>query len=157
MSSNIFTNIGNKRPAEIGILAGVDRKQEGEDLADYLRRKLSEDQSLTLRQIEERSGGRITHSYLSKLLNRIVRNPSVAKLEAIADGLGVRKEEVFAAAGETSLSPPGNIAEHVGVLFYGFDDLSEKDKSETLIAIKLLAEGMQGRRTSKTKRKPSRK
>lgn len=73
-----------------------------EDLADYVRRIINE-RDLTLRQIEERSGGAITHGYVSKILSRAVTNLSVDKLKALAKGLGIPGEEVFAVVrGETT-------------------------------------------------------
>lgn len=66
-----------------------------EDLADYVRRIINE-KELTLRQVEERSGGAITHGYVSKILSRAVTNLSVDKLKALAKGLGIPEEELFA-------------------------------------------------------------
>jgi transcriptional regulator with XRE-family HTH domain len=79
-----------------------------EDLADLLQRVLKEKPELTLNKVEARSkrGGKsgVTHSYLSKILNRTARNPSADKLMAISDGFGIPPEVVFAAAG--GQSPP---------------------------------------------------
>lgn len=123
MSSNIFTKVGNKRPVEYITLSGVDKKQT-EDLSDYLRRKLNEDETLTLRKIEERSGRKITHSYLSKILNRVVKNPSVEKLQAIAKGLGVPDDEVLAAVrGKRPEDDPHFLKSRLGLLSLKFDKI----------------------------------
>ncbi|MDQ1592976.1 MAG: hypothetical protein QOG71_3603 [Pyrinomonadaceae bacterium] len=123
MPSNIFTKNQNKRPVEYITLSGVDKKQAG-DLSDYLRRKLNEDETLTLRKIEERSGGKITHSYLSKILNRVVKNPSVEKLQAIAKGLGVSDDEVLAAVrGKRPEDDPDFLKSRLGLLSLKFNKI----------------------------------
>jgi len=56
------------------------------------------DKGLKLRDVEERSGGRVSNSYISKLLGGHARNPTGDKLAAIAAGLGVSLREIQAAA-----------------------------------------------------------
>lgn len=129
----IFTNSGNKRPVEDITLPGVNRKQ-AEDLAEYLRRKLSEDESLTLRKIEERSGGRITHSYLSKILNRVVKVPSIPKLKAIAKGLGVTEDEVFAVARGKSLQEEEAVDAEMALFASRVKKLTPQQKRDFKIA-----------------------
>ena len=67
-------------------------------LADFIRRTMR-DKGLSLRDVEERSRGRISNSYLSKLLSGSSRNPTGDKLAAIADGLGVPLKELHRATG----------------------------------------------------------
>jgi transcriptional regulator with XRE-family HTH domain len=50
---------------------------------------------LTLRDIELRSGGKITDGYVSGIITGIAKNPSVEKVKALAQGLGVSTDEVF--------------------------------------------------------------
>lgn len=110
------------------IKLSVMKKNRKEDLADYLRRVL-EEKRLTLREVEERSGRRITHGYLSRILNRTVRNLTVDKLKALAKGLGVPEVEVFTAArGASPDLDPEVKKSRLGALFYKFDTLSEEDK-----------------------------
>lgn len=79
-------------------------------LQDYLKQKMRE-KGLTAKEIEKRSDGGITDSYISKLLRGRTKKPSIPKLKALAKGLGVDENEVFAAAGgelieRESLSAP---------------------------------------------------
>jgi transcriptional regulator with XRE-family HTH domain len=94
LSTNIFTKKVLRVVVENTTLR-VNSMNQIEDLADYVRRTINE-KDLTLRQVEERSGGAITHGYVSKILSRAVTNLSVDKLKALAKGLGMPEEEVFA-------------------------------------------------------------
>ena len=67
-------------------------------LQDYLKQKMRE-KGLTAKEIERRSGGGITDSYISKLLKGRTKTPSIPKLKALAKGLDVDENELFAAAG----------------------------------------------------------
>ena len=69
-----------------------------ESLADFIR-KTMKDKGLTLREVEERSHGKIHNSYISKILGGVARNPTRDKLEAIAEGLGVPLKEVLRTVG----------------------------------------------------------
>lgn len=146
MSSNIFTTKVLAVTAENITLRGVSRKHD-EDLADYLRQKLND--GATLRGIEERSEGGITHSYLSKLLSGAASNPSRDKLKAIARGLGVPEEEVFAAAQGRARSESEVFDSEIYVMFRGFDELSDEDKADLLGTIRMLAAEVQRRRPRK--------
>jgi transcriptional regulator with XRE-family HTH domain len=74
-------------------------KKEIEDLADYVQR-IRFDKDLSLRDVEKRSNGKITGAYINNIENRLVLGNSVTpkKLSALATGLGVSEEEVFAIA-----------------------------------------------------------
>jgi transcriptional regulator with XRE-family HTH domain len=67
-------------------------------LAEYLRLKMRQ-KGLTAKEVEARSGGGITDSYISKLKRGHTKKPSIPKLKALAKGLGVDEGEVFEAAG----------------------------------------------------------
>ena len=78
-----------------------------ETLIEYTKRIMRQ-KNLTLRDIEENSGGEISNSYISKILNNNVKNPSADKIVALAKGLQVDSHEVFTAiTGEeqSGLSP----------------------------------------------------
>jgi transcriptional regulator with XRE-family HTH domain len=143
MSSKIFTAKVLVVTAENITLRGVSRKHD-EELADYLRQKLNE--GATLRGIEERSEGSITHSYLSKLLSGAASNPSRDKLKAIALGLGVPEDEVFAAAQGRTRSESEVFDSEIYLMLKGYSDLSDKDKSELLPTVKMLSAEIRRRR-----------
>jgi transcriptional regulator with XRE-family HTH domain len=50
---------------------------------------------LTNRDVQRRSGGNITDSYVSGIRSGRTHNPSAEKLTALAEGLGVNADEVF--------------------------------------------------------------
>jgi transcriptional regulator with XRE-family HTH domain len=67
-----------------------------ETLIEYVKRIMRQ-KNLTLRDIEINSGGGISNSYISKILNGNVKNPSADKIVALAKGLKVDAHEVFTA------------------------------------------------------------
>jgi transcriptional regulator with XRE-family HTH domain len=148
MSSKIFTGKVLVVTAENITLRGVSRKHD-EELADYLRQKLNE--GATLRGIEERSGGSITHSYLSKLLSGAASNPSRDKLKAIALGLGVPEDEVFAAAQGRTRSESEVFNSEIYLMLKGYDELSKKDKVELLPTVRMLSAEIRRRNLSTPK------
>jgi transcriptional regulator with XRE-family HTH domain len=68
-----------------------------EDLSGYVRGILSQ-KRLSFRDVQRRSGGRITQGYVGAIVNGRYANPSVEKLKALAAGLGESEEEVFRVA-----------------------------------------------------------
>lgn len=74
-----------------------------ESLADYVRRVRNE-KDLSTPDIERQSGGRITDAYVSRIENGYVKNVSPEKLQALAKGLGVPEDEIFAVARGKSVS-----------------------------------------------------
>lgn len=78
-------------------------KQRNETLADYVRRiRLEKD--LSLLDVYRQSGRRIAGSYVSRIENGLAKNPSPEKLVALAKGLGVSEDELFAIARGKSLT-----------------------------------------------------
>jgi transcriptional regulator with XRE-family HTH domain len=123
-----------------------------EDLADYVRRVRNE-KGLSLRDVEVKSGGGISKGYVGQIENRDVLGQSVTphKLQALAVGLGVSEDEIFAVARGKSLSQPEVFDSEIYVMFRGFDELSDEDKADLLGTIRMLAAEVQRRRP----RKPS--
>ena len=71
-----------------------------ETLAQYVDRIMKE-KNLKSWDVEARSiaaGNRIADSYVDNIVKGITTNPSVEKLNALADGLGVDKIEIFKVA-----------------------------------------------------------
>lgn len=151
MSSKIFTGKVLAATAEDITLPGVSRKHD-EELADYLRQKLND--GATLRGIEQRSDGGITHSYLSKLLSGAAGNPSRDKLKAIALGLGVPEDEVFAAAQGRARSDSEVFNSEIYLMLKGYDELTDTDKAELLPTVRMLSAEIRRRRLKSPKDKP---
>lgn len=71
-----------------------------EDLADYVRR-IRQEKGLSVQEVENiarRAGHKISRSYVSQIENRYILSVTAAKLQALAKGLGVPEDEVFAVA-----------------------------------------------------------
>jgi transcriptional regulator with XRE-family HTH domain len=70
-----------------------------ENLGQVVRRIVRQ-KGLKLRDIEQRSGGEITNSYVSKIVNGNTRSLTVEKLLALAQGLDADPHVLFTAACE---------------------------------------------------------
>jgi transcriptional regulator with XRE-family HTH domain len=68
-----------------------------EELAAYLH-DVMKAKGIKGVDIEARSGGKITNSYISDIMHGNTKNISVEKVNALAEGLGVDSFEVFQAA-----------------------------------------------------------
>ena len=81
--------------------------RETETLPDYVRRVRNE-KDLSTADVEKRSGFGITDGYVSRIENGYIKNVSPEKLKALARGLGVPEDEVFAVARGWDHYPPGD-------------------------------------------------
>lgn len=71
-----------------------------EDLADYVRR-IRQEKGLSVQEVENaarRAGLKISRSYVSQIENRYILSVTATKLQALAKGLGVSEDEIFAVA-----------------------------------------------------------
>lgn len=71
--------------------------KSAETLPDYVRRIRMEKRLSTV-DVERQSSNRISDSYITRIENGYVKNVSPEKLKALAKGLGVSEDEVFAVA-----------------------------------------------------------
>jgi transcriptional regulator with XRE-family HTH domain len=74
----------------------VDSSQK-EKLSDFIRRTRNEN-GLSTADVEQKSGYTVTDGYVSHIENGRVKNVSPEKLKALAKGLGVSEEVIFAVA-----------------------------------------------------------
>jgi transcriptional regulator with XRE-family HTH domain len=118
--------------------------KRAESLAEFVRR-VRREKRLSTPDVERNSGNQITDGYVSQIENGYIKNVSPEKLHALAKGLQVSDDEIFAVARGKSLEP-SDIMEEVNVLFFGWEDASEEDKAATLDAIRMIASGFQQRR-----------
>lgn len=120
-------------------------RAELEDLADFVRRTRHE-KNLSLRAVEENSGGAISKGYVGQIENRAVLGHSVTpqKLSALSKGLQVSEDEIFAVA-RGKVSPVRSVVitsqdvetrtrrrELMGLLF---DDLPDDCQLDTLASM----------------------
>lgn len=75
----------------------VNRERKEESLADYVRR-IRHEKDLSLADVSNRSGGGIGRTHINRIENGEAHGVSVEKLRALAKGLGVLEEEIFAVA-----------------------------------------------------------
>lgn len=124
-----------------------------ETFGDWLRRKRA-DVGLSQTELAERAG--VSKQYISNLernlrqpvSNEIVR-PSMDVVDRLARALGVPLREARLAAGYAPPDAeriPQDFLQRVGVLFYGWEELSDEDKEDILTAIEVIAESAQRRR-----------
>lgn len=136
-----------------------------EDLASYVRRVREQVLGVSLEAVEQRArarGYKISRGYISQIENRYLSNPSTTKLQALAAGLGVNPEEIFAVARGKALGPmsPRDFdaaLEALGVeqfqAFGGTQNLTDEDRREIVAMLTTMVEQRLIRRQG-TKRPP---
>ncbi len=129
------------------LLFMVDRDRE--DLADYVRRARGDRSLQEIEDNSRKSGTGISRGYVSQIENRYIISVTTGKLKALAKGLGVAEDEIFAVARGKSSEKPNSRIEEISLMFTGIDDLPEELQQEVLAGARLLAEGMQRRGRSK--------
>lgn len=79
----------------------------GEPFGQWLRAR-RERLGLTLRQVEEITGGRLSNAYLSQLEKGRIESPSIAKVHMLAGALGLDFAEACkrACVDERPIAPP---------------------------------------------------
>lgn len=105
-----------------------------EKLADFVRRTRNE-KGLSTPDVERLSNFSITDGYVSRIENDGVKNVSPEKLSALAKGLGVTEEEVFAVARGKIPNKQLVTEERFELLRIKFSELqgSNKAKAEVLV------------------------
>jgi transcriptional regulator with XRE-family HTH domain len=106
-----------------------------ESLDRYVRRVLKE-KGLSYADVEARSQGAISDSYIGNIVANSVGSVTVAKLKALARGLDVSEDEIFAVARGNS---PADLRDfqksRFATLFEKHKRLSGEDQREILILL----------------------
>jgi transcriptional regulator with XRE-family HTH domain len=68
-----------------------------ETLGEYVKR-MAEQRGISLKELERRSGGRVTGSHLSKIISGASKNVTVETVVGLALGLDVDPHQVFSVA-----------------------------------------------------------
>jgi transcriptional regulator with XRE-family HTH domain len=155
MSTNILDASSDSIDGRyISLLVVKNGRSEIEEFADFVRRVRNE-KGLSLRDVEAKSGGKISKGYVGQIENRDVLGQSVTpqKLQALAVGLGVSEDEVFAKARGINRDGPEVFDSEIYIMFKGFNELSDEDKAELLPMVRMLAAETQRRRPKTPKRK----
>lgn len=67
-----------------------------------------QEKQLSTRDVETRSANQIADAYVLKIKKGITTNPTISKLQALAEGLGVDEEELFKVARGVSVKEIGS-------------------------------------------------
>jgi transcriptional regulator with XRE-family HTH domain len=118
-----------------------------ESLADLVRR-VRQEKKLSLNDVVRQSGGRIANSHVSRIENGFATNITTAKLRALAAGLQVSDDEVFAAAHGKAMTEAQGPEDFI-TLFYGWDEATAEERAAAMDAIKMIAESFQRRKIQK--------
>jgi transcriptional regulator with XRE-family HTH domain len=125
-------------PADIpyGKRIVVDKEHPKEILADYVRR-LRLEKGLSLADVSLRSSGRIGKTHINRIENGLVTNPGVEALRALAKGLGVPEEEIFAVARGKKLEEDEALPSHLQMIMFKFNNLplSKQVEMEKLLEV----------------------
>ena len=107
-----------------------------ETLASFIA-KVMHNKRMTSYDVQLRSGNEINQSYVVKLKNGEHSNVSTGKLKALAKGLGVPEEEIFAIARGTQVKKSVVLDERFENLSLKFSGLppTKKEKLEALIEL----------------------
>lgn len=109
-----------------------------ESLGQYVRRVLKE-KNLSLSEVEQRAGGRISDSYICSITTGGAGSVTVAKLKALARGLDVPEDDIFAAARGSQSEDDGEFqVSDFALLFRKFKDLAPEDKGEVQALLQVL-------------------
>lgn len=149
MSSTLYKNYNGVyvNPAICFVVQTLQEK-----LAATVRQKMDE-QKLSTHDVARQSGNAISHMTVWNILNANVKDVKASTLRALAKGLNISEEEMFAAARDDkkTQSTDGKLEEEIGVMFYGWDEATDEAKAETIAALRMIAESFQRRRTRKSK------
>ncbi len=112
--------------------------RKSENLPQYVARVLKEKQ-LTLQEVAQRSRQKISKAYLCNLLHNHSSNPSVEKIKALASGLGIQPQEIFAVLEIQSID--ANRSFHGSIfaaLYYKYKRLSDDSKKELALLLSIV-------------------
>lgn len=109
----------------------------GESLGDFIRR-IRREKNLSCADVSKRSARkgqrRIAGSYINRIENYSNLKPTADRLKALADGLGVPAEEVFARV--VGFAPEGETSEEIELLAR-FRELSPERRDDVIRIVDL--------------------
>ena len=124
---------------EVGVI-------ERESLDQYVSRMLRE-KGLTFADVHRRAGGEISKGYVCDISNGGTASLTVRKLQALARGLDVPEDEIFAVArGVPPADLAGFAAGRFATLYARYRELGEEDRREVGVLLEAVARDIEWRR-----------
>lgn len=116
-------------------------KERTETLGEYVKRVRAE-KGLSLTDVQKRSGNQIANSYVSRIENGIADAHGVTpkKLQALAKGLGVSEDEIFAVARGKSLDKAEAVDADMALFASRVKKLTPQQKRDFQIAWRMANE-----------------
>lgn len=108
-----------------------------DDLAEFVRRKM-EEQNLSTYDVARQSGGVITHAAVWGILNSQSKDVKVGTLRALAKGLKVSEDEIFAVIRGKSLNDTLHLNEIRALEF--FRSLPPDKQSDVLLYLQVMSQ-----------------
>lgn len=102
--------------------------QDLQGLAAYVRAKM-ETQALSHQDVAARAGGAISHTTVWNVANSAVKEVKQSTLSALARGLGVSEDEIFAVARGVRPTTPNTADQHAKFIVEEFSQLSDDAKA----------------------------
>ncbi len=144
-------------PAENGQDSIPQRLPETSGLKAYLCRMLKE-KGLTLKEIEQRSQQKISVSYLRNIVFDGMSNLTIEKIRALACGLEVSPEEIFATLEDHTLAERRDFkSSRFAALYYQYKALATESKKELRLLMKLVDGEIDRRQMQQLRRTDKRK
>jgi transcriptional regulator with XRE-family HTH domain len=108
-----------------------------ETLAEFVRRVRNE-KGLSTLDVEKLSKFEISDGYVSRIENNGVKNVSPEKLSALAKGLNVTEEEIFAVARQKQPNEHAKTEERFAMLSTKFSELTGQNRLKAEILLEVL-------------------
>ena len=100
---------------------------ERETLAQFVRRNLRE-KGLSYAEAQRRAGGAISKGYICDICNGLEVSLTVRKLQALARGLDVSEDELFAIARGAAISQNDLDTSRFALMYFRYQRLPEEDR-----------------------------
>lgn len=165
MSTTILNGIFSIKNVPYGKRPVVNSERT-ESLANYVKR-VRADKGFSLADVRRNSGLEIANSYISRIENGEVTNVTPQKLRALARGLGVSEDEIFAVARGKPLGPMSptdfyTALEALGVeqfqAYGGVNNLSDEDRAEIVgVLTAMIEQKLKRKQTAPKPRGPGKK
>jgi transcriptional regulator with XRE-family HTH domain len=132
-----------------GLNSRAEEKAAMENLGPYVRRMLRE-KGLTLSDVTRRAGGEISRGYVCEISRGHLSSPTVRKLQALARGLDVAEDEIFAVARGAPDTDHVFVEARFARLAARFAALTLDDQREVGVLLEALEREVDRRQTSPT-------